>query len=54
MILVAVIPPLLGVTYYLATGWFARYLPEVNEYRVPTAGGSRYSINLDGTVSDDP
>ena len=54
LFLLALVPPLLGYTYYLATGSFARYLPEINSDMVPIAGGSRFSINADGTVDDDP
>jgi hypothetical protein len=53
LILAALSPPLLGFTYYLATGWLARYLPESHDYKVPTTGGWRYSINPDGTVNGD-
>jgi|GEM_PF-3789045 hypothetical protein len=53
VILATLSPPLLGFTYYLATWWLARYLPESHDYKVPTTGGWRHSINPDGTVNDD-
>lgn len=52
LILLAVVPPLLGFTYYLATGWFVRYLPDINGYPVPITAGSRYSVNANGEVNE--
>ena len=57
LIVLAILPPVVGLTYHLATGWpftaIVRMVPENSQLRTPIAGGSQFSISTDGSVIDE-